>query len=201
MTAHVGIVACSAEGAALCYRTICIEAQQRLGEHMHPEVSMHTHPLGRYMEFIRAGDWRSVASLMLSSADKLAAAGADFLVCPDNTIHQAFPFLENSPLPWLHIADPVAAEARAGGFSRLAVLGTKYLMSGPVYREKLEEHGLRGAVAPVGGGCPAGIWLAGGTGGDRPGLGPSGAGTQVRAVAPGQPRGASAGGGDLVGQP
>ena len=87
---HVGIVAVSAEGAALCYRTICIEAPREMGEHAHPEITMHTHPLSEYMTPIRRGDWPGVASLLLSSARKVAAAGAAFAICPDNTVHQAF---------------------------------------------------------------------------------------------------------------
>ena len=143
MTQHIGIVACSAEGAALCYRTIALEGGLLLGMHDHPEVSMHTHPLARYMTCIHAGDWSGVGDLMLSSADKLAKAGADFLICPDNTIHQAFDFVEpRSPRPWLHIAQEVANEARRSHFKRLAVLGTRYLMEGPVYPEKLKAAGL-----------------------------------------------------------
>ena len=143
MTQHIGIVACSAEGAALCYRTIALEGAHVLGTHDHPEVSMHTYPLARYMKFIYAGDWAGVAELMLSSADKLAKAGADFLICPDNTIHQAFDLLEHrSPRPWLHIAKEVANEACRSHFKRLGVLGTRYLMEGPVYPEKLKAAGL-----------------------------------------------------------
>src|SRR6266702_2489426 len=103
MSEHIGIVACSAEGAALCYRTICVEGAELMGPHEHPEVSMHTHSLGRYMERIYRDDWQGVAELMLSSAEKLAKCGANFLICPDNTIHQALPLVEPlSPLPWLH---------------------------------------------------------------------------------------------------
>jgi aspartate racemase len=143
MTQHIGIVACSAEGAALCYRTIALEGGHLLGTHDHPEVSMHTHPLARYMSCIYAGDWPGVADLMLSSADKLAKAGADFLICPDNTIHQAFDLVERrSPRPWLHIAQEVANQARRSHFKRLGVLGTRYLMEGPVYAEKLKASGL-----------------------------------------------------------
>lgn len=143
MAKHVGIVACSAEGAALCYRTLCGEAPAVMGEHMHPEVTMHTHPLGTYMPHIRSGNWPEVARLMLSSAQKLAAAGADFIICPDNTIHEAYPLVvKTSPLPWLHIADAVAEKAVAQGFRRLAILGTKYLMEGPVYPDVLRKHGL-----------------------------------------------------------
>lgn len=143
MAKHIGIVACSAEGAALCYRTICMEAPRIMGEHRHPEITMHTHPLSEYMVHIRSGDWQKVADLMLSSANKVHRAGANFAVCPDNTIHQAFGFVEKaSPVPWLHIAHSVADEARRRGFKKLAVLGTKYLMTGPVYPEALEKFGV-----------------------------------------------------------
>ena len=143
MAAHVGIVACSAEGAALCYRTLCAEAPSLMGEHMHLEVSMHTHPLAEYMVHIRSGNWEGVAELMLSSAEKLAKIGAGFAICPDNTIHQAFDLVvEKSPIPWLHIADAVGEEAQARGFRKLGITGTKYLMTGPVYPERLVKYGI-----------------------------------------------------------
>lgn len=143
MSKHIGIVACSAEGAALCYRTICTEAPGILGEHMHPEVSMHTHPLAEYMRHVRAGDWDEVADLMLASARKLAMIGAEFAICPDNTIHQAFDRVRaRSPIPWLHIAETVGRAAQAAGFQRLAITGTKYLMTGPVYQAALGRLGL-----------------------------------------------------------
>lgn len=143
VTKHIGIVACSAEGAALCYRTLCNEAQVLMGEHMHPEVSMHTHPLGEYMIHIRSGNWPEVARLMLSSARKVAMAGAQFVICPDNTIHEAFDLVaETSPIPWLHIAEAVGQEAKSRGFNTLAITGTKYLMTGPVYPAALRRFGI-----------------------------------------------------------
>lgn len=143
MTQHIGIVACSAEGASLCYRTICTEGAQLLGPHAHPEVSMHTPSLADYMERIYRDDWKGVGELMLASAEKLARIGADFLICPDNTIHQALPYVESrSPLPWLHIADVVAGQAVERGFRRLAITGTKWLVESDVYPQKLTARGL-----------------------------------------------------------
>jgi len=140
---HVGIVGCSAEGAALCYRTLCAEAPALMGEHAHPEVTLHTHPLADYMVQIRRGDWAGVAELMLSSVRKLVAAGAEFAICPDNTIHQALPLVEQrSPIPWLHIARVVAQEAQRRGYRRLGILGTRYLMEGPVYPDALRLEGI-----------------------------------------------------------
>src|ERR1700675_705135 len=150
MPLHIGIVACSTEGAALCYRTISLEGAHMLGKHDHPEVSLHSHSLAKYMNFVYANDWAGVAELMLSSADKLARAGADFLICPDNTIHQAFDLIERrSPRPWLHIAREVAKEAQGRQFRRLAVLGTRYLMEGPVYRAALKAARIEHRVRPA----------------------------------------------------
>ena len=147
MAKHIGIVGCSAEGAALCYRTICSEAPKVMGEHRHPEITMHTHPLADYMVPIRKGDWENVAAIMLSSANKLAGAGADFAICPDNTIHQAFELVRaRSPIPWLHIAEAVAEAAKKRSFQHLAVLGTKYLMTGPVYPRVLDRFGISSEI-------------------------------------------------------
>jgi aspartate racemase len=140
---HIGIVACSAEGAALCYRTLCTEASALLGPYAHPEVSLHGHSFALYDACITRNDWAGVAELMLDSARKLAATGARFLICPDNTIHQAFRFLDGrSPLPWLHIAEVVAAEAAHRGFRKLGLTGTRWLVSSEVYPEKLAARGL-----------------------------------------------------------
>jgi aspartate racemase len=140
---HIGIVACSAEGAALCYKTICVEGAKLLGPHAHPEVSMHTPSLAEYVRCLDRDDWRGVGDLMLASAEKLATIGAEFLICPDNTIHQALPLVEpRSPLPWLHIAEVVAAEAAGRGFRRLGLTGTRWLVESEVYPEKLSARGL-----------------------------------------------------------
>jgi len=147
MARHIGIVACSAEGAALCYRTICAEAPHEMGEHNHPEITMHTYSLVSYMIPIRADRWEEVGRLMLASARKVAQAGAEFAICPDNTIHQAFDFvIRESPIPWLHIARTVAEEAKRQGLRRLGILGTKYLMTGPVYPRALQEYGIASEI-------------------------------------------------------
>ena len=143
MPRRVGIVGCSAEGAALCYRTICVEGSQWMGPHAHPEVMLHTHSLAAYMESIYRGDWERVAELMLDSAHKLAGCGADFLICPDNTIHQAMKFvLPHSPLPWLHIAGIVADEAVSRGYRCIGILGTRWLVESEVYPEQFAARGL-----------------------------------------------------------
>jgi len=149
MPKHIGIVACSYEGAALCYQTICKEGSKSMGEHSHPEVSLHNHPLGEYMKFIYSGNWEGVAWLMLSSSEKLYRAGADFLISPDNTIHQAFSIvIEKSPLPWLHIGKEVAGIAGISNFKKPGILGTRFLMEGPVYPDVLENKNIGFCIPP-----------------------------------------------------
>jgi aspartate racemase len=140
---HIGIVAVSTEGAALCYRTICLEGEALLGPHAHPEVSLHNFPLSQYQRLIDRDDWRAVGELLLESAAKLVRAGAEILICPDNTIHQGLDLVrERSPAPWIHIAEEVTREARDRGFRRVGLLGTRFLMEGPVYPSRLAAAGI-----------------------------------------------------------
>lgn len=143
MARHIGIIAVSSEGAALCYRTIFQEAFAIMGKFSHPEVTMHTHSLSRYMDYIEKGDWDGVSSLMVSSARKLAAAGADFAICPDNTVHRAFEkAVEVSPIPLVSITETVAEECQSKGYKKVGVIGTKYTMQGPVYAEALSKRNI-----------------------------------------------------------
>lgn len=149
--AHIGIVGVSAEGAALCYRTLCAEAPAVMGPHMHPEVTLHTHPLGRYVAALESGDWGAVAELMQDSARRLKTMGAQFVVCPDNTVHEALDqFRPGSPLPWLHIAEVVAEEALKLGVRKLGVLGTSWLMEGMVYPRQCSAVGVQTLIPPPG---------------------------------------------------
>lgn len=144
MATHIGIVGCSPPGAALCFEILSTEAsslantsQQRF------EVSMHSHILSDYMHAIGAGKWRGVAELMLSSARKLATIGAEFLIAPCNTIHQAFDLVvAESPLPWLHIAEQVAWDAHRNGYTRVGLLGTRFMMEGPLYKTYFNRIGI-----------------------------------------------------------
>jgi aspartate racemase len=143
-TKHIGIVGVSYEGAALCYRTICQEGKDWLGIYEHPQVTMHTFNLNDYKKPSDADRWDLVGERILASARILANAGAEFLVCPDNTVHVSIDeIIDESPLPWLHIAEEVVREAEAKGFRNLGVLGTQPLMEGPVYPRKFEPRGIR----------------------------------------------------------
>jgi aspartate racemase len=139
---HIGIAAVTSEGAALCYRTICQEGEARTG-YAHPEVTLHTFPLSDYMNAIEAEDWLTVGNLLLESAGKLARVGAAFAICPDNTAHQGLDLVRpQSPLPWLHIAEEIASLATDGGYRKVGLLGTRWLMEGPVYPTALTTRGI-----------------------------------------------------------
>jgi aspartate racemase len=144
MARHIGIVGCSAPGAALCYETICTESLSLPGKRKsHPEITMHTRPFSEYLRCIQDDDWKAVAELMLSSAWKLAGIGAEFLVAPCNTIHLAFELATpRSPLPWLHIAEEVAREAKQLGYQRVILLGTRLLIESHVYPAKFGRAGV-----------------------------------------------------------
>ena len=139
---HIGIVAGTAEGAALCYRTLCQEAESVMGRrYAHPEVTLHAFSLHRYLEAIDRDDWTGVAALMSQSASKLVRAGADIIICPNNTLHKAFCLVE-SPVPWLHIAKPVVNEIIQRGWRRVGILGTQTVMEGAVYSEPLHQSNI-----------------------------------------------------------
>lgn len=136
---HIGIVAGTAEGAALCYRTLCQEAESVMGHrYAHPEVTLHSFSLHRYLDAIDQDDWAGVAGLMTQSAAKLAQVGADLIICPNNTLHKAFRLVE-SPVPWLHIARSVVREIEERRWRRVGILGTQTVMDGSIYSEPLGQ--------------------------------------------------------------
>jgi aspartate racemase len=144
---HLGIVACSAEGAALCYREICRLGDERLGRHDHPRITMDSIPLARWMPAFDGGDDEALAAILLESAQLLADAGAEVALCPDNSAHVAWRHVEPaSPIPWLHIARVVADEAVRRGARHVGVLGTRFTMGGAVYPEALGARGIEVVV-------------------------------------------------------
>ena len=144
---HVGILAHSFEGAALCYRTMCLEGVARLGPHRHPEITMTGVGMDDLLSAWEGNDLPTLRAAFFEDAEKLAAAGCDFFVCPDNTAHIALespgdPF----PVPALHIGEVVADEASRRGFRKVGILGTRFTMTGPVYPGALGRRGIGWAV-------------------------------------------------------
>jgi aspartate racemase len=147
MPKHIGIVSVNYEGTALCYRSICTEAVSVLGEYQHPQITIHSFPLSDYLRFISRLDWEGVAELLLESAGRVAGAGADFAISPCNTAHEAFRFMRSrSPIPWLHIVEVVADDAARRGWSKLGILGTKFLMESNLYQGVLSKRGIEPVI-------------------------------------------------------
>lgn len=138
-----GILGHSAEGAALCFLTFCREGFAGMGQHMHPDVMLDCAPMAHAMPAWEAGDYPAARAILAQSIERLAAGGCDFFACPDNTAHIALEMEgPELALPGLDIADVVAERAAALGMKRVAVLGTKFTMAGPVYRRALPEVGI-----------------------------------------------------------
>ncbi len=144
---HVGILAHSTEGAALCFLELCERAGERLGELNHPPVTLDCAPLAWSMPHYDSGDLPAIRTIMADSIDRLARAGCDFFVCPDNTVHQALELPGPAfAIPGLHIAEVVAARAAEHGYSRVGILGTRYLAESQVYPEALGRRSIASAV-------------------------------------------------------
>jgi aspartate racemase len=141
---HIGIVACSVEGAALCFREIAAYSLKLMGEYMHPQVTLSCIAMGEWMPAFNRGDYDSVADFMLRETKIVAKAGAQLAICPDNSAHLAFKHVvARSPIPWLHIAEEVAKAAVRDGYRHAALLGTRFTMRGPVYPEMFEKNALK----------------------------------------------------------
>ncbi len=140
---HLGIVAHSTEGAALCFLTFCQEGFLRTGRHEHPDVTLDYIAFGYSMPAWEAGDHASIRTTLATSVQRLADAGADFFVCPDNTAHMALEVPgADLALPGLNIAEVVAERAARDGHQRVGVLGTKFTMDGPLYPRALNARGI-----------------------------------------------------------
>lgn len=140
---HIGILGHSADGSALCYLEVVRESARRLGDHTHPEITLSLMPMAPTLPWWEAGDLDQINVHLRATATRLAKAGCDFFVCPDNTAHIALEAArEPYALPGLHIADVVARQAKAEGRKRIALLGTRYTMEGPVYPAAFARQGL-----------------------------------------------------------
>jgi aspartate racemase len=147
---HIGILAHSADGAALCFLEMVRESARRLAEHDHPEITLSVLPMGPVLEAYERGELTVPRARLAATASRLSAAGCDFFVCPDNTAHIAFETEGPAfPLPGLHIAEIVAQRANAEGRRCIGLLGTRWTMIGPVYPRAFARAGLDMKTPPA----------------------------------------------------
>jgi aspartate racemase len=144
---HLGILAHSTEGACLCFLAFCQEGTRVLGSHVYPDITLDYIAFGHSVPAWDAGDYDSIRATLSVSVDRLARAGADFFICPDNTAHLALerpgPALA---LPGLHIAEIVAGQAAREGRARVGVLGSRYTMDSPLYPRALAARGIAAEI-------------------------------------------------------
>lgn len=146
---HIGILAHSADGAALCFLEAVRESARRLGAHEHPEITLSISPMGPTLPMWERMDLPALREELAHPAKRLADAGCDFFVCPDNTAHIAFEAPGAPlPLPGLHIAEIVAQRAKRDGRACVGLLGTKWTMGGLVYRDAFARAGLAMRTPP-----------------------------------------------------
>lgn len=144
MGKHIGIVAVSPEGSALCYRRIARAAAGIEDPALRPLVTLHNLPFSSYVEAYRAGDWERVGTMLTWSAETLAASGADFLICPDNIAHHAIELARASTvLPWVNMLDLVADAVCADRRATLGLIGTSMIMRSSAYQTTLGLRGVR----------------------------------------------------------
>lgn len=144
---HLGILAHSVEGAALCFRAFCQEGFRELGPHHHPDVTLDCIALSESMAAWERGDYAPIRAVLARSVGRLAQAGADFFICPDNTAHIALEAPgDDLPLPGLHIAEEVAARAALNGHARVGVLGTSYTMRSRLYPRAFAARGIASEI-------------------------------------------------------
>lgn len=140
---HIGILAHSADGAALCFLEMIRKSAHLLSEHQHPEITLSILPMRDALVFYSSSDLFGVNATLIRSARRLAAAECDFFVCPDNTAHLALDAAsEPFPLPGLHICRIVAKRGMADGHRRVGLLGTLWTMEGAAYARALAAAGL-----------------------------------------------------------
>lgn len=148
---HIGILAHSADGAALCFLEMVRESARRLGAHEHPEITLSVLPMAPTLPWYEAGNYPAVRRHLAKTAQRLVDAGCDFFACPDNTAHIALELPGDPlPLPGLHIAQVVASQARTDGRRAVGLLGTKWTMDGPVYPTAFARAGIAMRVPPPG---------------------------------------------------
>ncbi|MGL5838159.1 MAG: aspartate/glutamate racemase family protein [Sphingorhabdus sp.] len=144
---HIGIVAHSAEGAALCYRTVVHEGIARLGPHYHPQITMTGVAMHASIPAWGSGDYPAIRATHARDIEALKAAGADFFILPDNSAHLALECAGSDfALPGLHIAEVLAQKAVTQGYRKIGILGTQWTMEGNVYPNRLSHHGLKHLV-------------------------------------------------------
>lgn len=135
------------ESSALYYRLLNEGVRERLGG-LHSAVCvMGSVDFAEIEALQSAGAWDEAGALLAREAAALEAAGADFLVLCTNTMHKVAPAIEDATdIPLLHLVDVTADAITGAGMTRVGLLGTRFTMEQPFYRDRMERHGVETIV-------------------------------------------------------
>ena len=88
-----------------------------------------------------AENWELLTEVLINSAKKLKKAGADYIAIATNTMHlMADEVQDNISIPLIHIAEAAANYIKEKNIDTVALLGTRYTMTKPFYKDKLKNE-------------------------------------------------------------
>jgi len=129
------------ESTAEYYRLLNRGVAERLGELHSARLLLHSVNFAEVAAMQRAGDWAAAGVLLGEAASALERAGAEAIVLATNTMHQVAPAIEGAiGVPFIHIVDPTGSALAANGVRRAGLLGTRYTMELPFWRDRLAKN-------------------------------------------------------------
>ncbi|USH04128.1 aspartate/glutamate racemase family protein [Grimontia kaedaensis] len=135
------------ESTATYYRLLNQYTREALGGHHSAKILMSSVDFAEIEAQQRADAWDESAKQLAGEAIKLEAAGADFMLIGTNTMHKVASEVQDAiEIPLLHIADATAQKLKEDGIKHVGLLGTRFTMSQPFYKERLVSHGIQVTV-------------------------------------------------------
>lgn len=129
------------ESTATYYRLLNEGVRDRLGGLHSAPLLLHSVDFAQVAAMQKAGEWEAAGELLGRAAQGLERAGATALLLATNTMHKVAGAIEASvDIPLLHIGDAVGQQLQAQGIERVALLGTRFTMREPFYRDRLNER-------------------------------------------------------------
>jgi len=138
------------ESTAHYYRVLNEETARRLGGLHSAPILLNSVDFAPIEQLQRAGDWASAGDQLAGIAAGLEAQGAGIVGLATNTMHiVADRITARLTVPFVHIADPTAEALLADGFSTVGLLGTRFTLEMPFYKDRRAERGLSVLVPEV----------------------------------------------------
>ena len=144
MHKRIGILGgVSPESTVAYYQYLTRTYTERYGDYGYPEILIFSVSFQRYADWSKQDRWDLIAEGLSEAGQKLAAAGADFVIISANTMHLVLDEVRaRVPVPVLSLLYALVEAIQARGFRTVGLLGTKFTMEKPFYREALAQHGI-----------------------------------------------------------